>query len=125
MESLAEWKERTRMNGAYKMGISMAITVVSAIVLAFENPADPDLGFTFLAWAGIALSAVLWFLGFWDFTRSKGRPGIEVLYGLLHVLGLAILANLPEGWCASPPRESKPPTADRAPQRIVARRYDW
>jgi len=113
------------MAGVYKMGISVGLTLISVSLLILEDPVNPDLGLASLGWFGVAASAVLWFLGFWDFARSKGRPVVELLYGFLHVIGLCIMVALPESWNAFGPSELKLPSAEGSQEPMVARRYDW
>jgi hypothetical protein len=109
LETFAEWKERTRQTGLYKIGCSLGLGFIALMVFILQDPVDPDLGLTTIAWVVTAISVVL--LGFWDVARSKGFEGKMMLLSLLYVPGFAIMWSLPESWNAYGPDEKVSPSA--------------
>lgn len=126
-ETFAEWQQRTRTQGFYKLGFSVAFTFIAEMLFVLRDPVDPDMGLGALGGLIALAAAVLWFIGFWDYTRSKGYPEGYAFLSLLHMVGLVIMMALPETWEAFGPRQRIMPSAQEPKKKVEFRkqRTDW
>ena len=125
-ESFQEWQERVSLQGLYKIGFSIAFTVFAWLFFILRDPVDPDLGLTFVGGMFALSSALLWFLGFWDYSRSKGYQGSAMYLSLLHVVGLLIMFRRPDTWHAFGPAEKISPSITQNEKVVFKKqRLDW
>lgn len=126
-ETFSEWQSRSRTQGFYKLGFSIAFTFFAEMFFLLRDPVDPDLGLTALAGIFAIASAVLWFIGFWDYVRSKGFSEGYAFLSLLHIVGLMIMLALPERWEAfGPDLRIKPSYQEpKAPVELAPRNMEW
>lgn len=126
-ETFAEWQNRTRTNGLYRLGFSIAFTFIALMFNVLRDPVDPDFGLTMVTTLVAIAAAGLWFTGFWNYTRSKGYSESYAFLSLLHMVGFMIMLWLPEKWEAFGPQTKIRPSAQEPKQNIEfeKRQLDW
>jgi hypothetical protein len=90
---LAPYKKKTNIG----IGLSIALVALSFVYLLTykPDPSDPKHGDPVILILGLAAS-VTWFWGFYNYAKGKGYSGWLALLGLLQLLGLLIIAFLPD-----------------------------